>query len=285
MSIPADSRTYLLPATVTPRIKSLAILSTLAVLSGCATTSASRPVHLSPPSVAEIADGYPTAADIPRGQVRLVEVGDGVWIHIATQEFAGRVYPANGMIVRDGDGLLLIDTAWGDDNTRALLDAIRTQIGLPVRRSVSMHFHDDCVQGVAVLADAGVDTFASAQTRALAEASGSQVPAHALEGLSDVGDAMPFGPVELFYPGPGHAPDNLVAYVPGARVLFGGCAVHEQDRTTAGNIADADLPAWPNAIRRIQARYPDARLIIPGHGLPAGPELLDHTIAIVQLQP
>ena len=39
--------------------------------------------------------------------------------------------------------------------------------------------------------------------------------------------------------------------------------------------ADADLLAWPDSLRRISARYPKAEVVIPGHGLPGGPELLD----------
>ena len=48
----------------------------------------------------------------PVGEVRLYQIADGVWSHIATQSFDGAVYPSNGLIVRDGDELLLIDTAW-----------------------------------------------------------------------------------------------------------------------------------------------------------------------------
>ena len=67
---------------------------------------------------------------------RLYQIADGVWSHIATQSFDGAVYPSNGLIVRDGDELLLIDTAWGAKNTAALLAEIEKQIGLPVTCSL-----------------------------------------------------------------------------------------------------------------------------------------------------
>ena len=41
-----------------------------------------------------------------RSEVRLYQIADGVWSHIATQSFDGAVYPSNGLIVRDGDELL-----------------------------------------------------------------------------------------------------------------------------------------------------------------------------------
>ena len=53
-----------------------------------------------------------------RSEVRLYQIADGVWSHIATQSLMAG-HPSNGLIVRDGDELLLIDTAWGE-NTAAL---------------------------------------------------------------------------------------------------------------------------------------------------------------------
>ena len=255
----------------------------LVALAGCATvplpsgtsSDASGPVTA-------VGTEHPSADEIPTGEVRLRQIRDGVWVHVSTQNVGGTIYPSNGLIVRDGDGLLLVDTAWGTEGTIALLAAIETEIGLPVRRALSTHFHDDRVGGVDALRAAGVPTFATPRTRRLAEAEHNEVPARALDGLSEPGDAVRLGPVEVFYPGAGHAPDNLVVYVPQGRVLFGGCAIHERSRQSAGNVADADLEAWPVSVQRVQERYPDADVVVPGHGIPGGRELLDHTIAIVR---
>ena len=37
---------------------------------------------------------YPTVNEIPVGEVRLYQIADGVWSHIATQSFDGAVYPS-----------------------------------------------------------------------------------------------------------------------------------------------------------------------------------------------
>jgi metallo-beta-lactamase class B VIM len=249
-----------------------------ALLAACATL----PAHSAAPDfAADVALGYPSAEEIPLGEVRLREIRDGVWVHVATQAVGATVYASNGLIVRDGDELLLVDTAWGSENTAALLAAIEAEIGLPVRRAISTHFHADRVAGVDTLTAAGVTTFGTPLTSRLAAAEGNEVPALTLGGLAEPGDAIRIGPVEVFYPGPGHAPDNLVVYVPEVRVLFGGCAVHEAARRTAGNVSDADLEAWPTSIRRVQSRYPEVEIVVPGHGVPGGSELLDHTIAVV----
>ena len=36
-------------------------------------------------------------------------------------------------------------------------------------------------------------------------------------------------------------------------------------------MADADLAEWPTSVERIQKHYPEAEVVIPGHGLPGGP--------------
>ncbi len=51
--------------------------------------------------------------------------------------------------------------------------------------------------------------------------------------------------------------------------------------TSPGNLADADLVAWPQAIRRVIERFPDATTVVPGHGAPGGFELLTHTRDLV----
>ena len=259
------------------------LLLLLVALAGCATAPVRSGTSTDAPApVAAIATRHPSADEVPMGEVQLHQIRDGVWVHVSTHVVGGTVYPSNGLIVRDGDGLLLIDTAWGTESTVALLAAIETEIGLPVRRALATHFHDDRVGGVDALEAAGVATFAAPLTRQLAAAEGNEVPASALDNLSAPGDAVDLGPVEVFYPGAGHAPDNLVVYVPGARVLFGGCAIHEASRQSAGNVADADLDAWAVSVRRVQARYPEAEIIVPGHGVPGGPDLLDHTISLVR---
>lgn len=257
-------------------------LSLLVVLlAGCA-TAPTRPTAAG--SATAVPVGYPTADDVPVGEVRLHALRPGIWTHVSTERFDGTLYPSNGLIVRDGDGVLLVDTAWGEEATVALLDAIEAQIGLPVRRVIVTHFHDDRVGGSAALAARGIPVYATPFTRRLAAAEGNDVPAGSLTGLDAAGGALTVGPVEVFYPGAGHAPDNLVVYVPGAHVLVGGCAVFEAARATPGNVADADLGAWPQTLRRVEARYPEAEIVVPGHGLPGGPELLEHTITVVEAQ-
>ena len=125
-------------------------------------------------------------------------------------------------------------------------------------------------------------TYATPLTRRLAEAEGNEVPHLALDGLDAPATRSGSAPSRCSTPARATPPDNLVVYVPEARVLFGGCAVHEASRTTAGNVADADLNAWPESLRRVRARYPEAQVVVPGHGVPGDLGLLDHSVALVE---
>ena len=86
---------------------------------------------------------------------------------------------------------------------------------------------------------------------------------------------------ELFYPGAGHTRDNLVVWIPEAKLLFGGCLIKEEGARHIGNVTDADLQGWPGAIKNLQRRYPGVELVIPGHGRPGGPQALENTLALL----
>ena len=146
----------------------------------------------------------------------------------------------------------------------------------------SPHFHDDRVGGVDVLRAAGVATYASPSTRRLAEAEGNEIPhAFSRRTLIERGRSA-LRSVELFYPGAAHSTDNLVVYVPSANVLYGGCAVHELSSTSAGNVA---MPIWlngPPPLSGFKNTTRKQKVVIPGHGLPGGLDLLQHTANVVK---
>lgn len=212
--------------------------------------------------------------------LRVTALRPGVWVHTTWRVLdGGGRFPSNGLLVRDSDGLLLIDTAWGEAPTEALLVWAEATLGRPVTRAVVTHWHDDRVGGAAVLAARGISFSALPVTRRFAAEAGLPEP-DALP-VGAVGGAATVGPVEVFYPGPGHTEDNAVVWLPEQRVLFGGCAVKSAAAGGLGYVADADLDAWPEAIRRVQARYAEADLVVPGHGRPGGIGLLAHTLNLL----
>lgn len=204
-----------------------------------------------------------------------------VWRHTSWHVLAdGTRFPANGLLVRDADGsLLLIDTPWGDSVTATLLDWVPQHLGARVTRAVVTHAHDDRLGGARALVRRHVAFFAHPLTRQLAAAQGLPLP-DTLQGVA-TGRPVKLGTIEAYFPGAGHAPDNLVVWVPRVRLLFGGCAVKSAAATDLGNLTDANVALWPQAIRRMQHQYPQARRVVPGHGAIGGPALLTHTLALL----
>lgn len=200
---------------------------------------------------------------------------DGVWLHTSWQTVATwGLVPSNGLIVREGDHVVVVDTAWGAEPSRALLAWIDRELKLPVARLIVTHFHDDRLGGWEVFAERGVRIVASEQTLALAKVT----PTAAFETYRlSPGEKRASGTLEIFYPGPAHAPDNVVVWIPGVKLLAGGCAVRAAASGGLGNLSDASVPDWSASIARVQAAYPEAKLVLPGHGSTGGPELLTHT--------
>jgi hypothetical protein len=73
---------------------------------------------------------------------------------------------------------------------------------------------------------------------------------------------------------------NIVAWLPMEKILFGGCLVKSLDSNSLGNTKDGDLAAYPATLRKVEAAYPRARIVVPGHGACGGPELIEHTLQL-----
>lgn len=242
-----------------------------ALLLGCQ-TAAPRPASVDEP--------ISVSADL---QIR--QIDPGVWLHTSWHVLSdGRRLSSNGLIVRDGDHLLLIDTAWGVGPTHELVDWISRELKLPIAYLIPTHHHDDRIGGWSALAAIGVPLMATPQMLSLSSDQNiTQTLDSTLTTLSE-NKAVTVGAVEIFAPGPAHSPDNLMVWLPSQRILFGGCAVKAADAATLGNIAEADFKGWPLAIERAQQRYSQAQTVIPGHGDLGDRGLLSHTLELLKAE-
>jgi hypothetical protein len=142
-------------------------------------------------SIASIAFGqvgaepHPPRAPRPDVSVALDSLRPGVWVHTSHYTYPdGSRFSSNGLVVRDGAGLTLIDTAWGEKATETLLDRIARDIGVPVRRAIVTHAHGDRTAGSDVLRDRGVPVQAHPRSITLALETGLPPPSDSLAGLS-----------------------------------------------------------------------------------------------------
>lgn len=187
----------------------------------------------------------------------------------------GRV-GSNGLIVVNDGMALLIDTPMHEKQTIELLDWLKTTLGANVVNFVPGHWHDDCVGGLDYLNKQGVKSYASRRTNEILK---DQKKPQAGSCFDDYKEFNLGGiTIECHYLGGGHATDNIVVWIPSQELLFGGCMLKDCTSDNLGNTADAaPLSEWLNTICKIEAKFPQAQLIIPGHGPIGGHEILQHT--------
>ena len=49
-----------------------------------------------------------------------------------------------------------------------------------------------------------------------------------------------------------------------------------------GFLGDANIKEWPATVEKIKQQYPNAKIVIPGHGKQGGSELFDYTIKLFE---
>ena len=213
----------------------------------------SYPFVLTPFEVTKLAPGANGA-----GAVEIEALEPTLFVHRST---GAQAIPSNGLVAVTEAGLLLVDTAWTEAETEAILAWGDGRFHRPWIGAVITHDHDDRAGGIAALERRHIPVAALDLTVAKLIRRGVRgVTTLFLARDGVIKDPRGF---EAFYPGPGHASDNIVLRFSG--LVYGGCLVKSMVATDLGFTGDANLAAWPAAIRGVRARYSDAA-IVPGHG-------------------
>ncbi|MBX2895651.1 MAG: subclass B1 metallo-beta-lactamase [Cyclobacteriaceae bacterium] len=210
------------------------------------------------------------------------KVTDHVYQHISflnTESF-GRV-ECNGMIVTNGNEAIVFDTPTDDLGSVELLDYLAKQ-NAKVTAIIATHFHADCVGGLQEFHTRGIPSYANNLTIQLIKEKAEGIAPQ--NGFDQELELHVGGkPVTTTFYGSGHTRDNVVAYFPDEQTLFGGCLVKEI-KASKGYLGDADTVAWSDTMLKIRMKYPDLKIVIPGHGKPGGAELLDYTAQLFQVK-
>jgi len=208
--------------------------------------------------------------------LRLIRLKEGIYQHISYIDIPqyGR-FPANGMVVTDGKEAILFDTPWNDSLTSALYHYLTSVMDLKIIAFVPNHWHEDCMGGVGFLKKHQIVFYASEITGKIAEEQKLPVPDVTFRDSLElrVGETA----IWLYFPGPAHSKDNIVAWIPGKKVLFAGCMLKSLASTDLGNIEDGDLTAYPKTIDFLISKFKSAEIVIPGHGSVGGLELIKYT--------
>lgn len=216
-----------------------------------------------------------------RDDVEVRQLADGIWRHVTYYDIEGfENVPANGLIVIDGKNAMMIDLPWTDEQAGVLFDWVAKEHRAVIQKVIPTHFHIDCAGGLAEAHREGAESFALDKTVEILKRTNKPVPKNWFTDRLCL--ACGKTQVELSFLGPAHTIDNIVAWIPSKKVLFGGCMVKSQNANNLGNTADADVENWPKTLKKVKETFPEAEIVVPGHGRPGGMELIDHTIRLCE---
>lgn len=199
----------------------------------------------------------------------LLKLSDHCYIHTCQD--------CNGLLCVDNGHAVVVSTPPSNEETRQLIDWISTVLHAEIAAFVIDRWHPDAMGGLHTVIEAGIPSYANHRTCHIARQKHLPVPEQGFREsiILKAGDKT----LECRYFGHAHTTDGITAWLPDERVLFGGNAVRSSSGWV-GNIADADLGEWSKTVADIKNAYPDADIVIPGHGQHGGPELLDYTIRL-----
>jgi metallo-beta-lactamase class B len=219
-------------------------------------------------SCAHVGAGGATLALADDVEVR--RLTPSVWLHVTYGDHHHNI-ATNGLLVETRQGTVLIDSGWNDAQAARLFDFAATRLHRPISDVIVTHAHRDRIGGVGEALRRGARVHALVRTIEHAHQRGQAVPDVATPERA----ALTVGGValELLFPGAGHTDDNLVVWLPRDRVLYGGCLLKSAAATDLGNIADADLAAWPASLHRVVEAFPHAAVVVPGHDTLGGDPL------------
>ncbi|NME67554.1 subclass B1 metallo-beta-lactamase [Flammeovirga aprica] len=198
-----------------------------------------------------------------------------VYLHtsfLETQSY-GRV-PCNGIVVMDDGEAIIIDSPTTEESSIELLDWLKKE-KVKVKGVVPTHFHVDCVAGLEYFHKENIKSYGSQHTAHLTDSIHFTAPKIVFKDTLtlNVDDHK----ILLKFEGAGHTHDNIVAYIPSDKVLFGGCLVKAKG-WGKGNLEDADTTEWANSVMKTMLDFPEVEIVVPGHGGVGDISLLENTI-------
>ncbi len=219
-------------------------------------------------------------AQITEGNLKITPLTGDFYIYTTYNLYKGEKIPANGMYLVTTKGVVLFDTPWDTAQFQPLLDSIQTRHHKNVVICIPTHFHDDRTAGLEYYKQQGVKTYSTVRTDELSKKNNKK----RAEFLITKDTVFTIGgySFETYYPGEGHAPDNIVIWFKQQKILYGACLIKSAEDEDLGNLGDANKTAYASTIKNVQQKCRQPKFIIVGHGDWTNLKSLEHTLEMAE---
>lgn len=97
--------------------------------------------------------------------IELIKINENYYIHTSWYDFPGfGRFPSNGLIFIKNGKALLIDTPNSNEQTLSLYSYLKDHLNAAITKIIVGHSHSDCMGGLSVLHEKGVESVAFTKT-------------------------------------------------------------------------------------------------------------------------
>ena len=231
-------------------------------------------------TIALLFTGFFVLAQSQEPALKITHLTDKFYLYTTYNFYKGDKIPSVGMYCVTNAGVVLMDTPWDTTQYQPLLDSIRCKHNKNVIICIATHFHEDRTGGLAYYKKRGIKTYTSWRTDTLSKKRGMKRSEYLLPD-DTVFTAGQYS-FQIYYPGKGHAPDNIVIWIKNKKILYAGCLIKSIDDETLGNLGDASIPDYATTIENIKQRFTHAKYVITGHSDLVSPASITHTLSLAR---
>jgi metallo-beta-lactamase class B len=202
------------------------------------------------------------------------------YVYKTFHDYKGNLISANAMYLVTDKGVVMFDAPWDETQFQPLLDSIKAKHNKEVVMHIATHSHEDRAGGLEFYKQKGIKTYTIKLTDQISEKTNGKRAEFIMP--NDTTFTVGQHRFQVFYPGKGHASDNIVVWFNQEKVLYGGCFIKSTDATDLGYLGDADVKEWEKSIKKVQSKFKNPVYIITGHDNWTNTESLNHTMKLVK---
>ena len=202
------------------------------------------------------------------------------YVYKTFHDYNGTLISANAMYLVTDKGVVLFDAPWDKTQFQPLLDSIKAKHNKDVIMLFGTHSHDDRAGGFDFYRKKGIKTYSGKLTDDILKSKNEPRAEFVIP--NDTTFTVGQYKFEVYYPGKGHAPDNIVAWFGKDKILYGGCFIKSEEAKDLGYLGDADVKEWEKSIKIVQLKFKNPKYAIPGHDGGTTNKSIDHTLKLVK---